>query len=241
MSESQTDLRHMDAGEYVLGVLSDSERRSFEARMAQDPELAKAVQEWTDQFATMSSRIDAPPAPVSVWGRINQSVQQELSPSQGLKKAWWPVLWKGWAVAATVALVGVSSQLFTAHAPAARYVAILKNPQPGVSAGQGEWLVEAQANGTVALYQIGSLPLQTPPQEQGKSLQFWTKEPGAKKPTSLGLVELGKPLVLPTSALPALMDQQLFEVTLEPRNGSPYDKPSGPILLVGRAVALNQN
>ncbi|GLR25422.1 anti-sigma factor [Limnobacter litoralis] len=241
MSESQTDLKHMDAGEYVLGVLSDSERRDFEARMAQDPALTRAVQDWTDHFATLSTRIDAPPAPGGVWRRISSSLDTEGNKSSIGSSRWLSTLWKGWAVGATVALVGVSSQLFSVHSPAARYVAILKNPQPGGNLDQGEWLVEAQANGTVALYQIGRLPLQTPPQEQGKSLQFWTKEPGAKGPTSLGLVELGKPLVLPASALPALMDQQLFEVTLEPRNGSPYDKPSGPVLLVGRAVALNQN
>jgi len=38
--------------------------------------------------------------------------------------------------------------------------------------------------------------------------------------------------------LPGLADRTLFELTLEPEGGSPYNKPSGPILFVGKAVRL---
>ena len=30
----------------------------------------------------------------------------------------------------------------------------------------------------------------------------------------------------------------LFEITLEPEGGSPYDRPSGPILYIGRTIRL---
>ena len=42
-------------------------------------------------------------------------------------------------------------------------------------------------------------------------------------------------------ASPASVDaewRQLFEITLEPENGSPTGRPTGPILYVGRTVAL---
>jgi len=44
--------------------------------------------------------------------------------------------------------------------------------------------------------------------------------------------------VMPVSRLPAVQGRQLFEITLEPAGGSPYDRPSGPILYLGRTVPL---
>jgi anti-sigma-K factor RskA len=38
--------------------------------------------------------------------------------------------------------------------------------------------------------------------------------------------------------LPPLVPNQLFEITLEPYNGSPTGRPTGPILYIGRAVKL---
>ncbi|MEW9503497.1 anti-sigma factor domain-containing protein, partial [Jeotgalibacillus marinus] len=73
---------------------------------------------------------------------------------------------------------------------------------------------------------------------EGKTMQFWTKPEGAKGPTSLGLVKPGQVVVVPVSKLPGLADKTLFELTLEPAGGSPYPKPSGPILYVGRAVRV---
>jgi anti-sigma-K factor RskA len=69
-------------------------------------------------------------------------------------------------------------------------------------------------------------------------LQFWTKLEGAVGPTSLGLVQAGQVLQLPLSRLPGVGPQQLFEITLEPEGGSKIARPTGPILYVGRSVAL---
>ncbi len=38
--------------------------------------------------------------------------------------------------------------------------------------------------------------------------------------------------------LPPLESNQLFELTLEPPNGSPLDRPTGPIQFIGRAVKV---
>ncbi|MDQ6620387.1 MAG: hypothetical protein M3Z31_11965 [Pseudomonadota bacterium] len=43
---------------------------------------------------------------------------------------------------------------------------------------------------------------------------------------------------LPLSRLPGVGSQQLFEITLEPEGGSTTGRPTGPILYVGRTVAL---
>ena len=70
------------------------------------------------------------------------------------------------------------------------------------------------------------------------SVQFWTlKDPG-KGPRSLGLVEPSQPMVIPASQVGGVQSGQLFELTLEPPGGSPGDRPTGPVLYIGRAVAL---
>jgi anti-sigma-K factor RskA len=55
---------------------------------------------------------------------------------------------------------------------------------------------------------------------------------------SLGLVQPGKALRVPIEKLPPLEANQLFELTLEPANGSPLDRPTGPIQFIGRAVKV---
>ena len=57
-------------------------------------------------------------------------------------------------------------------------------------------------------------------------------------PVSHGLVKPGQSLQIPLDKLPPLQPNQLFEITLEPYNGSPLDRPTGPILFIGRAVKI---
>jgi anti-sigma-K factor RskA len=58
-------------------------------------------------------------------------------------------------------------------------------------------------------------------------------------PVSLGLVkQRARPLRIPIDKLPPLEPNQLFELTLEPENGSPIDRPTGPIQFIGRAVKV---
>ena len=50
--------------------------------------------------------------------------------------------------------------------------------------------------------------------------------------------DAGGAIELPLERLPDLRPEQLFEITLEPEGGSPIDRPTGPILYIGRAVQL---
>jgi anti-sigma-K factor RskA len=111
-----------------------------------------------------------------------------------------------------------------------RYLAVLQSPD---NAATG-WVVETVGSDAIRLVQVGEgavIPA-------GKTMQFWTKPEGAKGPTSLGLVKPGQVVTVPIRQLPGLADRTLFELTLEPAGGSPYNKPSGPILFVGKAVRL---
>lgn len=232
------DLEHKVAlaGEYALGLLEGQEKQEFEAQLANDAELRQLLASWTGHFARLSEKLPRKEVPAHVWTDISRHIYQERKQQSSSSCAQSNSLWKGLALAASVAAVALGVSLYQVQVEQSsdRFMAVMKSPD-----GKSEWLVEARANQKVAVYQIGQLP-DNAQDAQDKSLQLWTKPPGAKGPTSLGFVELGKPLVLPAEMLPALVDNQLFEVTLEPKAGSPYgDRPSGPIMFVGKAVALN--
>jgi anti-sigma-K factor RskA len=234
---TQTEAKIIEAGEYVLGVMTDAERQDFERRLNQDPELAKEVSNWTDHFAAMSRKFEQEPVSAKVWAKVDHSLTRASETTASVAVAPLAWLWKGWAVAASTAAVVLGVQLLGAgQAPndGPRYVAVMKSPDKTT-----EWLVEAMPDDTIRVYQIGNLPIEGNPANMGKTLQLWTKAPSDPAPTSLGLMEWGKPMVVPANNLPELVEKQLFEVTLEPAGGSPLgNRPSGEIMFIGTAVAL---
>ncbi|MEQ9813293.1 MAG: anti-sigma factor [Azospirillaceae bacterium] len=83
---------HGEAGEYVLGLLSETERSRFEARMARDPALARAVARWEEQLAQPLVEADIRPAepPADLWSRIDAAIdeQQPVDPDRRPSAAW---------------------------------------------------------------------------------------------------------------------------------------------------------
>ena len=231
--------RSAAAGEYVLGTLGAAERAEFERALATDDALQAEVYAWQDRLLGLARRaapVDVPPA---LWPRIEGGLADArplpVSRSAAANDPAWRRLrfWQtvsGVAVAASLVLGSVL--LLRAPAPpaeAARYLALLQAPDRTTG-----WVVEVTAGDRVRLVPVG----ETPPLPPGKALQFWTKPAGAAGPTSLGLVPPGKTTEVPVARLPALGEQQLFELTLEAEGGSTIGRPTGPVLFVGRTVRL---
>lgn len=224
MNEQQ----RLDAAEYVLGTLDTDARAAVERALLTDRELAREVYDWQDRLLPLLDRV-APLEPSNqVWPRIAQRL-----PAPPATSRWWQKLlfWQGLSAAALVLSIGLALQLARSPAPAeVRYVAILHTP-----AQQVGWVVESVDADTLRLRPVGKLPVLA----AGRAWQFWTKPLNADRPTSLGLVPANGELRVARKALPALGAQQLFEVTLEPENGSPTGRPTGPILAVGRMAAID--
>jgi anti-sigma-K factor RskA len=239
------DIEHL-AGEYVLGTLPAAARRAVERRLADDAVLRAAVESWEARLLPLTALV--PPAEVAdtLWQRIEQRItppDRELaggragrSAASGLAgwraraTAGWNSLWL-WRGLTVAALAGMAALLVlpSAPEPAARYVVVLVapgSPTPG-------WVVQASSASDLSLVPVA--PTDVP---QAKALQFWTKADAWPGPVSLGLVKPGEPARVPIDALPPLQPNQLFEITLEPENGSPIGRPTGPILYIGRAVRL---
>ncbi len=219
------DERHALAGEYVLGLLAAPERDAVERDLARDFELARAVAYWQDRLLPLADM----PAPVepsrALWSRIERTLQRDAAPAP---TSWLSslALWRALAAAALAACIVLGVQI--ASPPPERYIAVLQSPDR--TAG---WIVEATARGTVRLVPIGRT--EVPPD---RALQFWTKTESASGPTSLGLVPGDRPTEIAAAQLPALEANQLFELTLEPPTGSPIGRPTGPVLFLGRTVAV---
>ncbi len=219
------------AAEYVLGTLSASARKDVEARLPKEYALRAAVAAWEDRLLPLASIAEPVQPSNSLWQRIEQSVAGNSKRWQD----WWNSLnfWRyaavgGYALAAMLAAVGLQRTVPVSTGP--QYLVVLVAPQdktPG-------WVVQAGADNQP----LSLVPLGTTTVPPDKSLQFWTKGEQWSGPMSLGLVAPGQTLKVPLDRLPPLENNQLFELTLEPAQGSPLNRPTGPILFIGRAVKV---
>ncbi len=239
------EIEHL-AGEYVLGTLSAASRVGVEVRMANDAALRTAVEHWREKLAPLHALVEPVEPSPQLWPRIESSVVAQTDAAKAAAAVrvvpivripdanWWNNLrlWRGLAAGgfATAAFMGIMVVSKLAQPPASGYMVVLVGPQdksPG-------WVVQAGTNSQQArLIPLGKMEV-----PGDKSLQFWTKGDDWKGPVSLGLVKPGQSLEVPLDKLPPLQPNQLFEITLEPYNGSPLDRPTGPILFIGRAVKI---
>ena len=243
-TNSMTDRQDL-AAEYVLGTLSAATRREVEQRLPLDAELRTAVQSWQERLLPLASLAEPVEPPAQVWQRIERSIEQTAAPAAmparkrvaPAQESWWNSvrLWRGlagtgFAAAAVMAAVLVT-RIGVSPVAAPQYMVVLVAPQdkaPG-------WVIQANA---ATPKQLSLIPLGDTQVPAEKSLQFWTKGDNWTGPVSLGLVKPGQTIQIPLDKLPPLQPNQLFELTLEPVNGSPTNKPTGPIQFIGRAVKV---
>lgn len=235
---------HVLAGEYVLGTLPAARRAEVEARMSNDAALRTAVEQWQQKLLPLNELAEPVEPSPALWSRIETSVAAQVAADKGVRPAaamltvaassWWNSLrlWRGLAATgfAAAAFMGIVVVGKLAQPPGPGYMVVLVGPQdksPG-------WVVQAGTNSQ----QARLIPLGKVDVPADKSLQFWTKGNDWKGPVSLGLVRPGESKEVPLDKLPPLEPNQLFEITLEPYNGSPLDRPTGPILFIGRAVKI---
>lgn len=229
------------AGEYVLGTLPAAERLAVSQRLATEPALQQAVNDWEERLLPLTQLAEPVPLPERLVSRIEASLQgprQQTRPAAVSARrssgGWWNHLglWRalagsGFAMAAVLAAVLVTRVAPVAAPP--KFMVVLVAPQdkaPG-------WVAQASSP-----QQISLIPLGVAEVPADKALEFWTKADDWNGPVSLGLVKPGQPLQVQLDKLPPLQPNQLFELTLEPPTGSPIGKPTGPIQFIGRAVKV---
>jgi len=221
------------AGQYVLGTLPRARRLEVEAALAGDASLRAAVAFWEQRLLPLTTLVEPSTPPASLWARIERSLGPAATTAPLARSSWWERLglWRGLAAsgfaAAAVMAVVVGVRVYQVEQP--RYMVVLAAPQ---NAAPG-WVLRMVDEHTVRLE-----PLVATAVPGDRALQLWTKADDWKGPVSLGLVKPGETVDVKLASLPKVVPNQLFEITLEPAAGSPIDRPTGPILFIGRAVVI---
>lgn len=221
------------AGEYVAGLMSPDEVETFERRIAADAEARRAVADWREKLLELDETA-APVAPSeSLWPRIEAAVGKALPATNG-RQGWLQRIWADVPALRLATLAGAAAALLLAAvlvirpfgaAPQPVVVAVLNAPNTSEAGA----IVEAFADGRIRV-----VPLRAIPVPEGRVLQVWTLWDRQVGPRSVGLMPVARQSDYRTSGMPRPIDQQLYEITLEPAGGSPTGRPTGPILYVGR-------
>lgn len=247
------------AAEHVLGLLDGAEAEQAEKLAREDTAFRAAVRRWQERFAELDLTAPAHAVPEGLFARISTTLDgpavenetrattqaapappppRRASVPGKARRGWLQALWDhlgfwrgaGFAGAAATLLLalGIAFGPF-ARAPQPEMVAVLMGPQ-----GEPAAVVNAFADGTADL-----IPLRTIAVPEGRVLEVWTLWDPARGPVSIGLSSESRRIRLDLKNLPRTAPNQLFEITLEPRGGSPIGRPTGPILMKGTtSVAL---
>jgi anti-sigma-K factor RskA len=246
---NQHDLDNAMAGDYVMGLLEGAEHTAAEQRLATDPSFAHAVGAWRARLADLDLTAEETPPSPALWPRIADATK--TAPIDALPSAraalrgatlwhdikFWRVAGIGGCLAAllfAVIMIGavttsrhLRNDLIALAQSKPVYVAVLVND----ATKEAGAIVNAFSNGRVELIPIR--PIEVP---AGRTLQVWTLWDRSIGPKSIGLTGQSRTLQLNLESLPETVQNQLFEITLEPEGGSPIGRPTGPILFKGNAA-----
>ena len=211
--------------EYALGTLDGPARAAFEAELARDPALRRAVAAWEARLQPLADSVTpvAPPLALraSLLARIAPQARQGADSFNVAR-------WLAWTFGLS-ALAGVAAAamvfLFMPRLPPLGGYAMLHNAggQPGVIAFQ----VDKDHKDMVVL-------ADAPVAQQGRDYELWIL-PDGHNPVSLGVVKAGvrEQQPLKVSAAMYLKPNVMLAISLEPAGGAPAGLPTGPVLFTG--------
>ncbi len=200
------------AGEYVLGVLSLSERLSVEARMKVDPAFADAVTLWETDFSPLNAAYGELRAP-----NLMPKIEARLFP-EPVKRRTSNFSWLQFLLGTMTAAVLVLAIILTL-------------PDPRAGAMTATLQADAQPLVFAAAYDGISLTLTRtagPDAETGRDYELWLIE-GNAAPVSLGLIDG----TVSSHPIPLMRPGMVLAVSLEPDGGSTTGAPTGPVLVTG--------
>lgn len=223
------------AGEYVAGLMSPEEQEAFERLMATDGAARRAVADWRTRLLALDETATQLTPSDGLWPAIAAAVGTER-PAPEAAPGWLARLWQDVSALRLASLAGAAAALVMALLLVAQpfgrgdkptVVAVLNAPNTSEAGA----IVEAFADGRIRV-----VPLRAIPVPEGRTLQVWTLWDRGVGPRSVGLMPRAEARDYRTTGMPRPVDQQLYEITLEPAGGSPTGRPTGPILYVGRGT-----
>lgn len=231
------------AGEYVLGVLEGADRAAAERRFETDPHFVAEVAAWERRLAPLIESLgDEQPSP-AVWRRIVAELalaEPGARRAPVVRRAWNSLpVWRGLTAVSAAAAAACLVVIVNPGEPTPPVVAPPAQPGPMAvallkpEAGPAVFVVTLdKENGRMIIMPVTVVgaPEHTP--------ELWLLPKDGAAPVSLGLLDTGRALVLPTSKLGADDLSAALAVSMEPRGGSPTGQPTGPVVAQGKLSAL---
>ncbi|GAB1595789.1 anti-sigma factor [Lysobacter claricitrinus] len=232
------------AGEYVLGVLDERERRDVRLRIARDPAFARLVDDWSRRLDALNDELPQAAVPDHVWPRIRtrlgwSPVMSSRDPD-GVGR-WKAAAAAGFAAAAVLAVVALQKpRAITAPAPQVATQAAPKAaaPMPEMPVtrlvkddGQIAYLATVDMHGGG----MWLVPVPGAMSEDGMAPVLWLLAPG-QKPKSLGYVGAWKShwVDVPKAELHAGMTSGWrVAITMEPVQPVAPQSPSSKPMAAG--------
>lgn len=224
------------SGEYVLGVLSEADRRKVEERMAVDERFSRQVRRWQRNLSQFNEDYQDQPVPADLFRKIEVRLFEPAVDETKTSMLRW--LWSSasfWRAAFGVTLlagvIGLSVDRISARneRPAPAMVAEL-------SSNEGGLRLLASYDASTGLLNISPAAQR---ESAPKSLEVWVIGPD-QVPISVGILAEGSGgnLNIPESLRQKVSKDVVVAITLETFGGSPDGKPHGPVVASGKMQLL---
>jgi anti-sigma-K factor RskA len=210
--------------EYALGTLTGDARKAFEAELARDESLRRAVAVWSERLQPLADSVDPVAPPLALRDRVLTRIGE----TQGDTAPFSILRWLAWtfgasAVGAAIAVAAV----------------FLLTPQPTRLAGYAMLHDQAGGPGVVVVQMDKTrqqLVLLAETQAAGadKDYELWVL-PSGKAPVSLGVLPAAERVERPIDSMRATLIEPgaTLAVSLESKGGSTTGAPIGPVIFVG--------
>ena len=219
------------AGEYVLGLLEEDERRAFEARLPHEPVLRAKMAAWSEDLATLLA--DVPP--VAPPRLVEEAILGRLFPDEGrASRQGWGGLWStllGGAAAAVLA-----SAVLVVWTAGPRLLGRSSEPDYAarIVAEDSSLIVEARFDADTRQLEVqrtaGAVP-------EDRDLELWLIQ--GEEIRSLGVLPRDEAGVIEVRAdLAPGFEGGALAVSVEPLGGSPTGQATGPVVAVGPVTSL---
>jgi anti-sigma-K factor RskA len=211
-------------GEYLIGTLRGGARRRFERALRDEPLVAQRLGHWQRVFAVRYANRIAVTPDARTWRRLEQTLNLAR-----YRRPWYRrvVLWQGWAIAATAALVlSVALQML-------RPTETIELFAVAQLAAKGEaTTVTALLSKDGRMLELKSARAITAGPQQ--SYELWLLPAEGTSPISLAVLgTLDARFAVPAAQVGRLRQGARLAVSVEPAGGSPTGAPTGPVILVG--------
>ena len=218
-------LRDALIGEYLLGTLQGRARRRFERALARDRALQARLDYWQRTMVVKAAKgMEVEPQPAT-WRRLARTLDLAQ-----YRAPWYARLgfWRGWAVAATAALVfaiGVPVLRPLLDRPAQFALATLAD-QRGVAAVKVDVIPRDHV-----LVLAPERPIVA---SANQSYELWLLPADGRAPISLAVLgQLAARVTVSDDNAKLVQNGAKLAVSVEPAGGSPTGAPTGPVILIG--------